>query len=212
MAEVVGLFADRLPPLHQVALLLDQSAEARVALRHEPGLGGSPGKAVEQLALGVGLEQGDRLVLAVQIGEGAAELFQGRHRGRAAIDPGPRSPLGRHFPADHDPVVLGIEAERFEDGLEPARQRLEDALDDRLLRAGPDRPAFSPASEQQGQSIDQHRLAGAGFAGQDVEAGAQMEGRVGDCHQVTNPELGDHWMLSRSARSPQRRLCRIRAK
>ena len=71
-------------------------------------------------------------------------------------------------------------------------EALERALDDRLRGAGPDAAARGPLAEQQREGVDEHRLAGAGLAGEHVEAGAEVERHVGDGGEVADAELGEH--------------------
>ena len=61
-----------------------------------------------------------------------------------------------------------------------------------LAGAGTDAAAGRPLAEQQRERIHQHRLAGAGLAGEHVEAGAELEGDVGDGGEVADAELGEH--------------------
>ena len=67
---------------------------------------------------------------------------------------------------------------------------LERALDDRLGRAGPHAAAGRPLAQQQRERVHQHRLAGAGLAGEHVEAGAELEGDIGDGGEIADPEFG----------------------
>ncbi len=90
--------------------------------------------------------------------------------------------------------------------------RLEGALDQRPRGARPDRAAVAPGAKQQGDGVHQQRLAGAGLAGEDVEAGAELERHVVDGGEVADPELGDHFTVSRSSRSPQCSFWRMRLK
>ena len=214
VAEVVGPAPDLVPLLEQEPLLPDQGFERVEPLPDQLRLDAGTGKGVEELALDVGVEQGDRLMLTVEIGEGAAQLIERRDGGGAAVDPGPGAPLGRDLPANHHPVVQGVEAERLQHPSEALGRGLEHPLDDRPAGAGPDGAAVHPAAEEQRQGVDQHRLPRPGLAGEHVQAGAELEGHVGDGHQVAHPELDDHGSdsRSRSERSPQRRLSRIRAK
>ena len=88
---------------------------------------------------------------------------------------------------------------------------LEHALDDRRGAPGPDRSARRPARRAAGERVDEHRLARPGLAGQHVEAGAELQGDVGDGGEVPDPELGDHRRGSRARRDrPSAASARIR--
>ena len=63
-------------------------------------------------------------------------------------------------------------------------------------------PESARITEQQTQPRDDHRLAGAGLAGDDVEARAQLEDGVVDDPDALDPDLLEHAL---TLRSPSRR-------
>ena len=139
-----------------------------------------------------GVEQRLGLVLSVQVHQQGAELRQDRGRRRAAVHPRARAAFGRDLAAHHHSPVLHIEAE----GLDPQPGRrveaLERAFDDGLACPGTDLPAGRALAQQQRQRVHQHRLPGTGLAGEHVEAGAEVEGDIGDGGEVADAELGEH--------------------
>ena len=64
------------------------------------------------------------------------------------------------------------------------------AFDQRGGPAGPDRARVGPPPEQQGEGVDDHGLAGAGLAGEHVEAGRDLEAGIIDDPEVTDAKLG----------------------
>ena len=68
-------------------------------------------------------------------------------------------------------------------------RKLERAFDDGLVGAGPHHVARGTLAEQQRQRVHDHRLSGAGLAGQDVEAGLERQGDIGNDGEISDPEL-----------------------
>jgi hypothetical protein len=56
--------------------------------------------------------------------------------------------------------------------------------------AGTDRARVGPPPEQQGEGVDDHGLAGAGLAGEHVEAGRDLEVGIIDDPEVADAKLG----------------------
>ena len=69
---------------------------------------------------------------------------------------------------------------------------LEDGLDRRGVLAGADEVAGRAAAEQQADRLDEDRLAGAGFARQDVEAGLEFDLDGVDDRQVADAQEAKH--------------------
>ncbi len=192
MAQVVRPAPDLVALRRERGLLIPQAVQRRVRLRHRRALGLRVGECVEDVALGVGVEQRLGLVLAVEIHQQRAELAEHRGGGRAAVHPRPRAALGRDLAPHDQPSVLEIEAEGFDPLAGDLVDPLERALDDGLRGAGTHAAAGGALAEQQRERIHQHGLPRPGLAGEDVEAGAEMEGDVGDGGEVADAELGDH--------------------
>src|SRR2546429_6528029 len=64
---------------------------------------------------------------------------------------------------------------------------------------------YTTLFRSEGERIDQHRLSGARLPGQDVEAGGEGERDVSDDGEVADAQLREHYLRSRSERSPQDR-------
>ena len=124
-----------------------------------------------------GIEQDLVLVLAVQIDERAGGLAERRAGDERAVDEGPAAPLRRDFAADDHFAAVGL---------------LEDRLDGRGLLAGPDELGAGASADEQSDRADEDGFAGAGFAGQDVEAGREFELESIDDGEVGDAEEPDH--------------------
>ena len=109
-----------------------------------------PGEAVEGVALCRLVQQGLVCVLAVEIDEVVSELGQQRRRRHPTVGVGARSPRDRDRPGEDDLAFADDEA----------------SFDHRLLGAGPHHGGVCAASEEELESLDDERLAGAGLAGE----------------------------------------------
>ena len=69
---------------------------------------------------------------------------------------------------------------------------LEDRFDGRGVLAGADEVARGAAAEQQADGLDEDRLAGAGFAGQDVQAGVELDLDRVDDREVLDAKEAEH--------------------
>ena len=121
------------------------------------------GELVERGPLGGDRQQALVGVLAVQVDHVAGQLGQVGHRGRPAVDVGPRPAVGGDHPRQHDLVgAVGVDDEAPVDA----------GLGSRPVRtiAG-----VGAAADQQVDRLDEHRLAGAGLAGQRGHPGVEHE-------------------------------------
>ncbi len=69
---------------------------------------------------------------------------------------------------------------------------VEDRFDRGEILAGADEVLSSPAAEQQPDGLDENRLAGAGFARQDVERRFEFDGHRFDDRDIPYGEIADH--------------------
>ncbi len=212
VAQVVGAPAHLFPPRRERPLLGLHRAELADRLRHRAHVGLRLAERVEEGPLGLGAEQRLGLVLAVEVHEEGAELGEHAGGGGASVDPGPRAAFGRHLAPDDEAALVEVEPQGLDRRALAGGKILEHALDQRPRPARADLPAVGAAAEEEAERVHQHRLPRPGLAGQHVEPGPEGEGDVRDGGEVADPELRDHGGDSRSVRSPQRRLARIRAK
>ena len=105
-------------------------------------------------------------------GQLGGELLEDGDGGGLVVDEDAALAGGEDFAAEDDVVAFGVDAVFFEDGF-GAGGGLEDAGDDGFVRAVADNVGRGFAAHQQGERIDEDGFARAGFAGEQVEAGAE---------------------------------------
>ena len=128
------------------------------------------GGAVQQVELALELKQARVLELPVE-GEAAAQrLFDRRRRAQETVHVGARAPAPGQLAGHGEGAVVALE------------ERLHRA------RSGPGAHQLFPAllAHEQPDRLGQQRLAGAGLAGDDVQARRELEARLGDEHQVVD--------------------------
>ena len=152
---------------------------------------GVAGEAVEQVALDPRPEQLLELVLAVDLHQRTDDVGDRGDGGHAALELGPAAALDQDLAGDHDLAVLVLHPGGRQSGgdLEVVAGA-QAAFDQRGGPASPDRTRVGPPPEQQGEGVDDHGLAGAGLAGEHVEAGRDLEAGIIDDPEVTDAKLG----------------------
>ena len=140
------------------------------------------GVAVEELGLGVGVEQGVVLVLAVQSDQAAPQLTQLTRVGASTVDSS-GAPLAE----------LSLKHQG-----RPAR--LEPALDCRSVGSMPDLVRSASRPQRQPQGVHDQRLAASGLAREQVETRAKSNAGVSDQGQVADPELRQHYFIGTRGR------------
>ena len=211
VTEIVGAPLDLVALAGERGLLVAQGLHGPESLVHRRAGPLGAGERVEDVALGVGPEQGLGLVLAVQVDECGAELGQRGQGGGAPVDPGARPPLRAHLAADDHPLLLGIEPQSVEPAAE-CRVGIEGPLHHAACRAGADERAVRALAQQEGERIDEHRLPRPGLPGEDVQPLSELQRDFGDRGEVPDAELDDHRACCRCWRSPQWSLSRINSK
>ncbi len=146
---------------------------------------------VEDLQLGRRERQLAVLVLAVEGQQHARDLAQVGDGGRAAVEVGAGAPVGAHTPGEHE--LLGVGAEQLRERIAQALVgSVEDTLDVCLARARPHDPARRAAAQQQIERVGEHRLAGPGLAGEDVQPRSEAQLSTLDQQQVLDAQLLQH--------------------
>ncbi len=193
MPQVIGTPLHVVAPRDELRLLV---ARPRRALEGDPHpLPLLPGVAegVQHVPLRGWLEQGLRFVLSVEVYQHAAQRGEGRHRGGAAVGPRPVASLGIDLPAHDEAVVLGLDAELVGRRAEPWQAAdLEGGFHDGAGRPRTHQIRARPLTQQQRERVDQHRLPGAGLAGEHVQAWLEGKRDVRDDREVSNPKLSQH--------------------
>src|SRR5690606_29791882 len=130
---------------------------------------------VEQRALIRALEQRLVRMLPVDIDEQRAETLQILERHRLVVDERARSSLLADDPAQ-EAAVLVVEAELLEERERGVAGRaFEQHADLGPLGAVAHGARVGPVAEREAERVDEDRLAGAGLAGHDREAGVEFE-------------------------------------
>ncbi len=165
------------------------------------GIGRNAAEAVEQDALLGLVEAGEGLGLRVDQRQFGRELLEDRDGGGLVVDEDAALAGGENFAAQDDFGAFGVDAVFFEDGFGAGRG-LEDAGDDGLVRAVADHFGRGFAAHEQGQRVDEDGFAGAGFAGEQIEARAEDGDGVIDDGVVFSAQFDEHgWSGSRIQRN-----------
>ncbi len=131
------------------------------------------------------------LALRMNQGELRRQLLQHGHSGRLVVHKDPALAGRKNLPAENDLRSLGIEAIFFENGLRGGRG-LENTGDNRLLRSMANHIRRRLPAHQQGQSIDQDRLACPCFSGEQVESWAKNSDGMIDNGVILSTQLDKH--------------------
>jgi len=156
--------------------------------------------------MALGAKQRMLLVLSIDLDQRRAYLAEALHRGEFAVDRDSRASaaLGDH-PAHEQLAAAAVAFARGQFRHCGLAFELEQSLDDCFFLAGADHVGRCARAEQQPERVQDDRFAGAGFAGQHVEAGAELEiGFLDDC-EVAYVQFEQHpgrarypqWSLSR---------------
>ena len=172
------------------------------------GVGGDAAEAVEEDALLGLVEAGEGFGLRVDQGQFRGELLENGDGGGLVVDEDAALAGGEDFAAQDDFGAFGVDAVFFEDGF-GAGGGLEDAGDDGLVGAVANHVGGGLAAHQQRERIDEDGLARAGFAGEQVEAGAEDGDGVIDDGVVFGAQFDEHFSGPRpdfAGRRPRVRL------
>ncbi len=150
---------------------------------------------VEQGALLFAAQQGLAFVLAEHFDQGFAEFAQRRGGHRAVVDESAGAAFGVDHAADQAVAgVVGIEqillAQPGGGGGRVGERKF--GTDLGLVLPGAHQRAVGAGADDQAECVDQDRFAGAGFAGQHREAGAEVQRQLVDDREVADVELFKH--------------------
>src|SRR5437667_412830 len=198
--EVGELEAQEVLPLGPVALggarplrLGARLAELRHEARHALPELLRVGEAIQELELAGGLEQALVLVLAVHLHEVVAQALEERDGDGRVVDERTMAARATELTPRHQHAVVEREPRLVEcRGHGAARLDVEDRLDRRGVGVAPDHVRLGARPEEQQDRVDEHRLSGAGFAGQDVEPRAELHGDALDDGEVSDAKLAEH--------------------
>jgi len=126
-----------------------------------------------------------------------------------------RAALRGDVALQHEPAFVHLHPQggkgRQEAGKD-GRGEFERAFNNGLLSPWTHDVRRGALAQEEGERVDQHGLAGAGLPGQDIEARGEGERDVGDDGEVADAQLREHYLRSRSERSPHCSFLRMRAK
>ena len=129
---------------------------------------------IKQRHLAAPGEQGLVFVLAVDLDQVRGQVSQLRKGCGAAVDPGPRSTVRAQGAAQLADATI-VEFVLPEPGIRARGiDQLESGAQLRACGAVADHAAVRPQPGQEAECIDQERFAGAGFAGNDRQAGSEF--------------------------------------
>jgi hypothetical protein len=80
-------------------------------------------------------------------------------------------------------------------------RKVEADRDHRLRLAAPDEAAVGARAQRQAERVEKDRLAGAGLAGENAEAGAEFEVEALDQDDVADGEAGEHGLFVMPAKA-----------
>jgi hypothetical protein len=145
--------------------------------RHDARAIAMRGELVEDDDVFGRIEEGLVFVLAVQVDERRTQFPQRRRRRQRVVDEGAAAPLRGDLAAHDHFVSVGA---------------FEDRLDRRDRFAGAHEVGAGASADEQVDGFDDYGLAGAGFAGEDVQAGFELDFETFDDRQVAHAEKAKH--------------------
>ena len=185
--------------LAQPLQLAAHLAQAGRLLGHLAAQGQQPRITVEQLDMGLGLEQVQVFALPVDVDQQVGQFAERLQRDAAPVDATDVAPVKPHFTAEHHPVwaVGVVQPLLVEQVMQLLRQlgvvgQPERGLDLGHLAAGAHRLGGGAFAQQQADGVDNDRLACARFARQDIETGAKGEVQLVDDGEIANPQFVEH--------------------
>ena len=165
----------------------------RIHLLAEPrALVAELAEGIEVLEVRRRIGQRDRLVLRGDVAEIRRQLEELRGRAETPVEERAAAPLGLDDAAHHELTVEGNPRRLELRGDTRATFNLEQRLHLGLARPAADHVRTRPPAEHQGERIDEHRLARARLSGENVEAGAGLEGGFLNENEVLNGQLQQH--------------------
>jgi hypothetical protein len=136
---------------------------------------------VDEIEVGLRIEQALRLVLAVDRGEAGCEIAQHGHRNERPVDARPALPPRQELAPEHDLVAVLRQAVDFEERTDP--RELDQRFDTGTLLARSNQVGRRALAENQPQRVDQDGLAGPGFSREQRQPGGKLDlepGHEGD--------------------------------
>ena len=139
-----------------------------------------------------GIDQRAVVVLAVDLDQRAAELAHHLDADRLIVDESAGAAI-RQLDAAQDQFVIRGDVVVLQQRTRRMLGRdLEHGNDLTLLDALAHQALVAAAAQRQGETVEQDRLAGTGFAGKDREALGEIDVEPVDQHDIANGQTGEH--------------------
>ncbi len=149
---------------------------------------------VEPLALQLGIGEAQLVALTVDPQQPRSELLQQAQRHRLVLDEDAIAPFAGDLAADDELFLFDLDAGFPE--LGPQRGiALEDPGNRGALGSFANQVAGGTGAGEKGQRIDHQRLAGAGLAGEHVEAGTELDLAPRQNRQISHAQSAQHFRL-----------------
>ena len=145
-----------------------------------------PAIGVEQTAMGRGIDQRARVVLAVDLDQRRAERLQRLDAHRLVVDEGAGAAVGELHAAQDQRLARGDVAFSQQRARRMPGRQFEHRGDLALLRALAHQRGVAAGAQRQRKGIEQDRLAGAGFAGQHGQARREIDVEPVDQNDVSD--------------------------
>src|SRR5215471_5895925 len=161
-----------------------------IGLGHTASLARQTAKRVNQVAMAAWIDQRAIVMLAMDLDQGLAHLPQELHAHADIVDEGAAPAVSPLYAAQNEAVsrLKPVRGEKLEH--EMVRRKIEARRYLALRGAPPHQGGVSPASNGEGESIEQNRFAGAGFPGQRRKALAEFEIEFVDQDDVADRQRG----------------------
>ena len=154
--EVVCPAANFIPPCDQRLCRLLQFPAPLPGFLKSGACRQGIGVGVEDVTLGVCMEQRLRLVLPMEVYQHGAEAGKHAHSSGAAVDPCARSAFGRNFAPDDDAALLGVEPQFIELRQRGSGKLLEHALDNASRCTRTHLRRVGSLTQKEGERVNQH--------------------------------------------------------
>ena len=154
----------------------------------------SAGERIQQRQARTGVEGQHRLVLGVDDRQVRSKLLEHGHRCRLVVDEDASLAAGGDLAPQDELAVIGVASMPLASSAATSagESASKTADDDGLLRPVANGVGGSFVAQQQGERVDEDGLSGAGFAGQQVEAGSELHGHVVNDRVVFDPQFQQH--------------------
>ena len=193
----------------QLAFLAEQVGAAGNFLGEGGARFGEFAISVENIELLGGVEERLMIVGAVHIDEHFAERSKNRERGGRAVDELTIRAGGSEGALEDELMIFaGFETVFVEEGGEGGKLfGGEDRFNRAAIRAAADERSIGAFAEDEVERANDDRLAGAGFAGDGVVAGGEIQGEVRDEGEVLDAERGQHGRIkAKAGRAEKKRV------